>query len=151
MTHFELIKVLNGLYHHGIYIYTYVFPRAKQICHCTKFAVTDDTGCCQRQHAVALVITKLATSQFSDFRVPWYNVIKWKHFPRYWSFVREIQWSPVNSPHYGQLRGALVFSLICAWINNWVNTHEADDLRRHRAHYDVTVIRVLVPGNQRKL
>ena len=32
---------------------------------------------------------------------------------------------------------ALMFSLICAWINGWVNNREADDLRRHRAHYDV--------------
>ena len=48
--------------------------------------------------------------------------------------------SPVNSPHKGQWRGALMFSLICAWINGWVNNHEAGDLRRHRAHYDVTVI-----------
>ena len=30
------------------------------------------------------------------------NVIKWKHFPRYWSFVRGIHRSPVNSPHKGQ-------------------------------------------------
>ena len=29
--------------------------------------------------------------------------------------------SPVNSPHRGQWRGALMFSLICAWINGWVN------------------------------
>ena len=28
--------------------------------------------------------------------------IKWKHFPRYWSFVRGIHWSPVNNPHKGQ-------------------------------------------------
>ena len=27
-----------------------------------------------------------------------------------------------------------------AWINGWVNNHEAGDLRRHRAHYDVTVM-----------
>ena len=26
------------------------------------------------------------------------DVIKWKHFPRYWPFVRGIHWSPVNSP-----------------------------------------------------
>ena len=37
------------------------------------------------------------------------NVIKWKHFPRYWPFVRGIHRSPVNSPHKGQWRGALVF------------------------------------------
>ena len=35
---------------------------------------------------------------------------------------------------------ALVFSLICAWINGCVNNREAGDLRRHRAHCDVTVI-----------
>ena len=43
----------------------------------------------------------------------------------------------VNSPHKGQWRGALKFSLICAWINGWLNNREAGDLRRHRAHYDV--------------
>ena len=32
--------------------------------------------------------------------------------------------SPVNSPHKGQWRGALMFSLICAWINGWVNNRE---------------------------
>ena len=50
--------------------------------------------------------------------------------------------SPVtlNSPHKGQWRGALMFSLICAWINGWVNNREAGDLRRHRAHCDVTVM-----------
>ena len=45
-----------------------------------------------------------------------------------------------RSPHKGQWRGALVFSLFCAWINGWVNNREAGDLRRHRAHYDVTVM-----------
>ena len=66
------------------------------------------------------------------------DVIKWKYFPRYWPFVRGIHQSPVNSPHKGQWRGALMFTLICARINGWVNNHEAGDLRRHRAHYDVT-------------
>ena len=37
-------------------------------------------------------------------------------------------------------RGALLFSLICAWMNGWVNNREAGDLRRHRAHYDVIVM-----------
>ena len=27
------------------------------------------------------------------------------------------------------------------WINGWVNNGEAGDLRRHRTHYDVTVMR----------
>ena len=66
------------------------------------------------------------------------DVIKWKYFPRYRPFVRGIHRSPVNFPHKGQWRGALISSLICAWINGWVNNREAGDLRRHRAHYDVT-------------
>ena len=73
--------------------------------------------------------------------VPWHDdVIKWKHFPRYWPFVRGILRSPVNSPHKGQWRGALMFSLIFIWIYGWVNNREAGDLRRHRAHYDVIVM-----------
>ena len=68
------------------------------------------------------------------------NVIKWKHLPRYWRFVRDIHRAPVNSPHKCQWRGALMFSFICTWINGWVNNHEAGDLRRHRGHYDVTVM-----------
>ena len=47
------------------------------------------------------------------------DVIKWKHFPRYWRFVRRIHRSPGNFPHKGQWIGALMFSLICVWINNW--------------------------------
>ena len=68
------------------------------------------------------------------------DIIKWKHFPRYWPFVRGIHRSPVNSPHKGQWRGAFMFSLICVWINGWVNNGEAGDSRRYRAHYDVTVM-----------
>ena len=68
------------------------------------------------------------------------DVIKWKHFPRNWSFVREIHRSPVNFPHKGQWRGALMFSLIYAWINDWVNNREAGDLRRKHGHYDVIVM-----------
>ena len=68
------------------------------------------------------------------------DVIKWKHFPRYWPFVRGINRSPVNSPHKGQWRGALMSSLICTWINDWVNNRQAGDLRRHRAHYDDIVM-----------
>ena len=67
------------------------------------------------------------------------DVIKRKHFSRYWPLVRGIHRSPVNSPHKGQWRGALMFSLICARINGWVNNGETGDLRRHRAHYDVIV------------
>ena len=61
------------------------------------------------------------------------DVIKWKHFPRYWPFVR------------GQCRGALMFSFICDWINGWVNDGGVGDKRRHRAHYDVIVMWIWNP------
>ena len=68
----------------------------------------------------------------------------WRHqietFPRNWPFVQGIHRSSVNSPHKGQWRGALMFSLICVWVNDWVNNREASDLRRYRAHYDVIVV-----------
>ena len=47
-------------------------------------------------------------------------------------------------PHTkNQWRRALMFSLICAWINDWVNNREADNLIRHGAIYDV-IVRSLV-------
>ena len=55
------------------------------------------------------------------------DVIKRKHFPSYWPFVRVIHWSPMNSPHTGQWRGASTFSLICAWTNSWANNGDAGD------------------------
>ena len=67
------------------------------------------------------------------------DVIKWRHFPRNWSFVRGIHRLPLNSPRKGKWREAFMFSFICAWIHGWVNNRQADDWRRHRAHYDVTV------------
>ena len=69
------------------------------------------------------------------------DVIKWKHFPRNWLFVRGIHRSRWIPPHKGQWRGALMFSLICVWLNVWVNNHEAGDFRRHRGHCDVSVMR----------
>ena len=48
--------------------------------------------------------------------------------------------SPVNSPHKGQWCGALMFPLLCAMINGWVNNCEAGDLRHHHAQYDVIVM-----------
>ena len=52
-----------------------------------------------------------------------------------------------NSPVTGEfpaqrpvMRSFDVFSLICTWINGWVNNRDAGDLRCHCAHYDVTVL-----------
>ena len=62
--------------------------------------------------------------------------ISWRHqmetFPHYWPFVRGIHRSPVNSPHKGQWRGALMFSLFCAWIHGWANNCESGDLMPSR-------------------
>ena len=68
------------------------------------------------------------------------DLIKWKHVPRYWPFVRRIHQSPMNSPHKGQWHRALMPSFICTWINSWLNNRETGDLRRHHAHYDITVM-----------
>ena len=68
----------------------------------------------------------------------------WRHqmetFSALLAFCAENSPSPVNSPHKTQWRGAWMFSLICTWINSWVNNPEAGDLRRHRTHCDVSVM-----------
>ena len=52
----------------------------------------------------------------------------------------------VTGPLCGEFTGnrwiprTKMFSLICAWINGWVNNCEVGDLRRHRAHYDIIVM-----------
>ena len=68
------------------------------------------------------------------------DVIKWKHFPRYWPLCAGNSPVPGDFLAQGQWRGALMLSLICAWINGWVNNREAGDLMRHSAHYNVTVM-----------
>ena len=51
------------------------------------------------------------------------DVIKWKHFPRYWPFVKGIYRWPVDNPHKGRWRAALALSLI--WTNGWTNDWDA--------------------------
>ena len=67
---------------------------------------------------------------FNSYR-PW-----WRH--QIETFSALLAFCAVNSPHQGQCRGALMFSLICAWTNAWVNNRDAGDLRRHGARYDVS-------------
>ena len=50
----------------------------------------------------------MMTSLYTHY-LPHDDVIKWKHFTRYWPFVRGVHRSPVVSPHRGQRRGALMF------------------------------------------
>ena len=48
-------------------------------------------------------------------------------------------------PHTKASIAELWCFFICAWLNGWVNSGEAGDLRRHRAHYGVTVMNALLP------
>ena len=84
--------------------------------------------------------------QISWFCCPWQSCV-WSNFLYNWIWKSTMMMSPVNSPHKGQWRGALMLSLICAWINDWVNNREAGDLRCHRAHYDVTVMQKMIQWN----
>ena len=67
-------------------------------------------------------------------------------FPRYWPFVRGIHQSPVNSPHKGQWRGALMFSLICGWINGklwrgwWFETRSCPLWRHCNGNYNLITL-----------
>ena len=89
---------------------------------------------------INLRITGPRSVRFTGDFVSHDDVIRWKHFPLYWPFLRGIHRSPVDSPHKGQWRGYLMISLICTWTNGQANNRYAGDLRRHRAHYDITVM-----------
>ena len=106
-----------------------------------------------RKCAKRCIVTAISTDRLKFSGIRWHcddrnhdDVIKWKHFPRYWPFVRGIHRGPVNSPHKAQWRGALMFSLISARINSWVNNGEAGDLGRNRANYDVIVMGLTLKG-----
>ena len=47
-----------------------------------------------------------------------------------------------GSPHKGQWSRVLMFSLICAWTNNWTNNQDAGDFKCYHAYYDITVMMV---------
>ena len=70
---------------------------------------------------------------------PWWrhHGNKWKHFPRY-------RWIPRTK---ASDVGVLMFSLICTWIDGWVNRR--GDLRRHRARYDITAMPIHIWGSSR--
>ena len=71
--------------------------------------------CKDKSNAISLSLRICLWYIYNSLNITPY-VIKWNHFPCYWPFVRGIYRSPVNSPHKGQWRGALMFSLICAWL-----------------------------------
>ena len=83
------------------------------------------------------------------------DVIQWKHFPRYWSFVGRIYRSPVNSPHNGQWRGTLMFifylrpnkRLCKQWWGCWFETpssplwRHCNVLRKNKAKQSMNHVR----------
>ena len=133
--------------HRQLAVVTDVAPSSAVECHCDGFHFFlwsmqnknliahlrgKHTGCLlwarSNMGSVAQWARRQAMGTFCEF----YNdVIKWKHFPHYWPCVRGIRRSLVNSPYKDQRREAFMFSLICTWINSWVNNGEAGGLRRH--------------------
>ena len=63
-----------------------------------------------------------------------------EHFPR-WPFCAGNSLVTVEFPTQRPVTRSFYVSLICASINDWGGNREAGDLRRHRAHYDVTVMK----------
>ena len=89
-----------------------------------------------RQIWCNIIIMKSLNGSIFHFTGPFFVKFtghKWIHLLWMHSLV-------MNSPHKGQWRGALMFSLICTWTNGWVNNRDAGDLRCHRTHYNVTVM-----------
>ena len=129
---------IHLIYHDKIYWWTGYFslvanlPVSEKIRTCYYHALTHRRMDCLTINRVLL--SEIECTQCHD------DVFKWKHFPRYWAFVRGIHRSLVNSPHKGQWRGTLMFFFICAWGNGWVNNSEAGDLRHHRTYHDVTAM-----------
>ena len=64
------------------------------------------------------------------------DVIKWKHFPRYWP-------SPITGEFHSQrsvTRSFDVFFDLRLYRNSWANNGDVCDLRRYLVHYDVIVM-----------
>ena len=109
------------------------------------------------RHSTNLLATNLHRLTLFRFRLDemiacgpwsWFIGAKLLSQPMLTSSNGNIFRSPVNIPHKGQWRGALMFYLICVWINGCVNNRVAGDLRRYRAHYEVIVMNgfILYPG-----
>ena len=66
----------------------------------------------------------------------------WRHLMETYSALLAIgaRNSPMNFPHKGQWRGALILSLICAWLNGRVINREVGDLIHYHAHCDIIIM-----------
>ena len=83
----------------------------------------------------SFIINKIAAAD--DLDKSHDDVIKWKHF----HVVGRVPVTgefPVQRP---VTRRFDIFFDVCPKKNGWVNNGEAGDLRRHRTHYDVSVMK----------
>ena len=71
-----------------------------------EYICTYKNGICSSDSRFSTALHNMDACQSVQFHD---DVIKWKHFPRYWPFVWGIHRSPVNSPHKGQWRQAWMF------------------------------------------
>ena len=100
-----------------------------------------------KRYVLLLVAYTLHSTSINDIEWECFHddVIKWKLFRVTGHLCGEFtghRWIPLRKGLWG---GAFMFSLICAWINGWVNNRDTGDLRRHCAHYDVTVMFGMLP------
>ena len=105
-------------------------------------ALKDEDGHWTKVTFSKMGLNRLYWAQYKEESLP---KLPLEYFPRHMHTMMtssngNISASPVNSRHKGQWCGAFMFSLICAWINGWVNNLQAGDLKRHWAHYDATVM-----------
>ena len=67
------------------------------------------------------------------------DIIKWKHFCftfPLWGESTWYRWIPLTKASDAEF----LYSFTCVWTNGWENNRNDGYLRRHRAHYDVTVM-----------
>ena len=114
------------------------------------FKIYGCNSACLMRAATTTMVMRLNTLTHDD-------VIRWKHFPRYWHFTRGIHRSPkllkltrigiqkcislpASSVNQRPVTRSFDVSLTCAWTNGSANNWGASDLRRHCAHCDVSVM-----------
>ena len=110
-------------------------------------------SCPLAQHCLTLIFDRLLCHNIM-IQYFWHMDISYFWLPGWWALRLSWAWwrhqmgifsalltlCVVTFPHKNQWCGVLMFSLICAWTNGWVHSPDADDLRHHRAYYDVTVM-----------
>ena len=142
---YERVLWLNICYVYGKILKNQFINKIRSICPC-QIRIAEPLPCslqilcdpihtCNISHSVTTAVSFgiVSCAYIACSRVLWIFGSWWRHqmeaFPRYWSFVRGIHRSPVNSPHKGQWRRALMFfylrlnkRLIKQWIRWWFET-----------------------------